>query len=475
MDGTIFGMYDFTNDTLVDSIHRDGGDVFIHEYTHHFISTFSSMGLLLIMMKKAFLLAPEKQWLYEELVRMMREVQEVTATNAEYYHIYETQGADAFEQARRRLNDNKEYKQYFNQLYDVHRNIGSEEDAAKLISVLVSLAIWSMNIDFSEFPLWTFQNKEDLAAFWEQPGMRERYHPSSRFHAFINYFLRDIHDETIQARVQQATECSLNGDITQHCFKIACRIYKKSNLFDRIKQRISTISVTPEKILSLDGMQGTALGAYPVDLNENQRKRKYAARNLSTCLQLLRENPDMLLVFQHLLSGLEDFAMLVCAGSRSENYLCTYTEADLPILLSMPNQIVFTRGKLFQRLRSMLPLCQKKPYILMDSAMAGNLSFIFREFENETYTYFVKGKAAILLIYNSQSTLFQPIVWEALPDARHMLKSHGIQYMEYGVSGYYGDTMLKLLLRYNQDTASDAKNMVLEFEEKALGRNTQLD
>lgn len=472
MDGTIFGMYDFTNDTLVDLIHRDSGDVFTHEHTHQIISSLSSMGLLLIMMKKAFMLAPEKQWLYEELTKMVKEVQEVTATNVEYYHIYKTQGVCAFEQARRRLNDNKEYKQYFNRLYDVHRNISSEDDAAELISVLVRLAIWSMNLDFAEFPIWTFQSKEDFAAFWKRPGMRERYHPATRFHTFIDYFLRDILDETVQIRFQQATDCSFNGDVTQHCFGIACRIYKKSAFFNRIKQRISTISLAPEKFLILDGVKGTALMAYPVDLNENQRKREYAVCNLSACLQILRDDSDMLLIFQHLMSGLEDFAMLVCAGSGPENYLCTYTEADLPLLLSMPNQIVFTRGKLFQRLRPMLPLCQKKPYILMDSAMAGNLSFIFQEFENERYTYLIQGKAVILLVYNGKSTLFQPIVLEALPDAMQLLKSHGIQYMEYGVSGYYGDPMLKLLLRYNQDTASDARNMIQELEDKAMGRNT---
>lgn len=469
MDSTIFGMYDFGNDTLVDLIHRDsGGNVFMHEYTHRVISTFSSMGLLLIMMKKACLLAPEKQWLYEKLMKMIQEVQEITATNVEYYHIYQTKGNDAFKQALCQLGENKEYMRYFNRLYDIHRNIHSEDDAAQLIDMLLALAIGSMNLDFSGFPLWAFQGEEDFVDFWKQSGMRERYHPATRFHILIDYFLRMDHSEAAQAKLQQVSDYSYNENPTQHCFEIACKIYQTSDHFERIKRRISTISIDPDRIEILDKVQAFRLSAYPIDLNGNQHKRVYFPCDLSACVKMLENNPDQLLIFQHVMSGFEDFTMLVCTGSGPEIYLCPYTENDLPTLLSLSNQIVFTRGKLIQKLRPMLWRCKKKPYILMDSGMADNLNFIFRKFENKTYTYLVQDKYVILLIYNDQYTLFQPIVYEALSDAMQLLGQHGIQYIEYGVSGYYGDKIPKLLAKYNRDTASDAFNILQKQEEEAL-------
>lgn len=471
MDGTIFGMYDFENDTLVDLTRRDsGGDVFMHEYTHHIISTFSSLGLLLNMMKKASPLAPEKQWLFEALVELVQKVQEVTAVHVEYYHIYNTRGKEAFERATCHLGENNpEYFRHFRSLYDIHSLVHDRDGANHLIVALLGLAIQSMNLDLSDFPLWTFQSKRDLETFLDRPGMRECWHPKSRFDTLVKYTLRQDHSDTAEARLSWVMHASCQEENpTRQCYEAAMKIYQDSPHYDRIVKRIRTISLNLEKFRHFDGVRGTSLLAYPVDLNTDQLKRTYLLADLPTCIHLLNKRTDCLLIFSHVRSGYEHQTTLLCAGPTPETTLCRYTMDDLPDLLSLPNQIVFTRGKLFRRLKPRLRRCWKRPYILMDSAMAGNLDFILQEFEGGRYTYFVQERYIVLLIFNSQYTLFQPIVQEALQDASTLLQIHQISYVEFAVSGFYGDPAPRLLARYNQETASDARLLKQWQEEYAL-------
>lgn len=473
MDETVLGMYEFGNDTLVDPFQEGaGGDVFMHEYTHKMISAFSSMGLLLMMLKKASLLDRSRQWLYEELVKLVREVQEITATNVEHYHIYETRGGGAFEDALRLLGKNKEYLRYFNRLYDLRRGVRSEEDAAGLIPVLVLLAVWSMHLDFAEFPLWKFRSSGELADFWKKPGMRERYHPARRFHILTDYFLRnDRREETLKS-LRQVLDGTCEGNPTESCFQTVCKIYRGSGSLEGIRRRIRTISLDLANVEIAEGVESTRLSAYPMNLNDSRYRRRYVLSNVAACRRKLLGDPDLLLIFQHVMGGLEKHTMLACAGGGPEISLCHYTEADLPELLSLPNQIVFTRGKLIQKLRPMLRQCRRKPYILMDSGMAGNLRFIYQEFAEGACTFMPCGRYAALLIYDAWHALFQPVFWEALPDALRLLKVHGIGYREYGVSGYYKDPALELLAGYSRDVASDARNMFRMMEERALNGGT---
>ena len=85
---TTHGMYDFRNNqTLLDTAEKDDrGNTITHEHVHHLISSMSSLGLLLIMIQKASLLDRKNQWLYNAILEKVQKVQEVTATNVEYYN-----------------------------------------------------------------------------------------------------------------------------------------------------------------------------------------------------------------------------------------------------------------------------------------------------------------------------------------------------------------------------------------------------
>ena len=86
---TTHGLYDFrNNEALLDAVRKDiGGDTITHENVHNLVSSLSSVGLMLIMMRKASLLDRSKQWLYDAILEKVQRVQEVTATTVEYYTI----------------------------------------------------------------------------------------------------------------------------------------------------------------------------------------------------------------------------------------------------------------------------------------------------------------------------------------------------------------------------------------------------
>lgn len=471
IEETIFGMYSFENDTRVDVVKRDvGGDVVRHEHTHGFISTFSSIGLLLIMMRKAFIVTTDKYWLYEELCRSIREVQEITATIVEYYSIWENRGKNAFDSAIRALYKNKEYRRYYDALYDIHKQIRSVAEAKNFVQQLQLIAIISMNIDFTGFPIWTFENAKDLTAFFEKTENRERYHPRSRFNTLISYELRKKQDEAMQRKYAAVSDATLDGDITQHCNEIVRRIYRNSDELDRIIERVSTISISPEKVKIFDeGVNVAALQAYPADLNDSELRRDYAFGSLEYGMSILLNDPNTDLIFCHPLSGYENQKMLLCAGTLREITMCPYDDSDIPMLLErVPNQIAFTRWKLYSRVKELLQQRKRKVYILVDTAIAGSLDFVYKEFSGCRYTYFIEDDCIMLLFFNGLCTLIQPIAPEAKQELTRILDDKGIQFVHYEDSGYYKNQTAKRLARINRDMAVDALIFREYIEQKLL-------
>lgn len=62
-----------------------------------------------------------------------------------------------------------------------------------------------------------------------------------------------------------------------------------------------------------------------------------------------------------------------------------------------------------------------------------------------------------MLIFNGHYTLIQPIIMEAKKDLPHILDKYGIHYVEYSVSGHYGDPAPPELARIGYEMASDER------------------
>lgn len=464
---TTHGLYDFrNNEALLDTVRKDtGGDTIAHEYVHSLISSLSSLGLLLIMMRKASLLDRSKQWLYDGILELVKKVQEVTATNVEYYTIRLEKGKPAFDQRIRTLYQNREYRRYFNEFQDVHKTIHTEDEVRDFIDNVLSLAIESMNIDVSIFQTAAFRSKAELDDFFKKSENGLKYLPSARFKILANYHLRNMRDEETARKLAEVEAATMEENCTLLCRQVVRSIYADSQFIENIQTRIEQISLDPGKIIFYENADLKKLAVYPIDLNSTTWNRAYDTTDLETVVGQLQSGPDKYLIFTHPYSGLENAPMLQCADSSKLSLSCFYSYDVIPWLLDhTANRIVFIRTKLYRHWKDALLERKRRHYILMDSSMAGNLGYIQEEFQNGKYTYFYQDNYLVVLIFHTLRTLIQPIIPEGKKELPYVLDQYGIDYVEYAVSGLYGDPAPRELARIAFETASDER-LAQEFLE----------
>ncbi len=464
---TTHGLYDFrNNEALLDAVRKDiGGDTITHENVHNLVSSLSSVGLMLIMMRKASLLDRSKQWLYDAILEKVQRVQEVTATTVEYYTIWLEKGKAAFDKQIQSLYQNHEYRRYFNEFQDIHKTLHTEDEVTRLINNVLSLAVMSMNIDISIFQAAAFRSKAELDDFFKKSENGPRYLPAARFKILANYHLRNMHDEETARKLAEVKAATVEGNCTLLCRQVVRSIYADSQFLERIETRIEQISLEPGKIIYYENVDLKNLAVYPIDLNSTTWKREHDIVDLDTMIGQLQGAPDKYLVFAHPVSGLEDVPMLQCIDSSKLSLSCIYSYGVIPWLLDhLSNRIVFVRTKLYRHWKDALLERKKRHYILMDSSMAGNLGYIQEEFQNGKYTYFYQDSYMVVLVFNAFCTLIQPVIPEGKKELPYVLDQYGIDYVEYAVSGLYGDSAPRELARIGFETASDER-LAQEFIE----------
>ena len=375
------------------------------------------------------------------------------------YSIWCKSGKTAFDKKLKLLYANHEYRRYFDELQDVHRTIRTAVDAENFINTVLSLAIVSMNIDVSIFQINAFQSKKELDKFFQNPDNSLKFNPWSRFRILANYCLRKMDTEDISQKVVIVIAASVKGNSTLQCRQVVKSIYADSKALDRIEKRIEQISMDKSRIIYYENVELQNFGTYPTDLNATVWKREYDILDFAPFCTLLKNDSDKYLVFTHPVSGLEDLPILQCIDSSSKLTLCCfYSYFSIPWLLSeFSNRIVLIKRKIYKLLKDFLIDRRQRSYLLMDSAMVDNIRFIHEEFKNGRYTYFYKDNYIVLLIFNSHFTLIQPIIMEARKDLPHILDKYEIHYVEYSVSGYYGDPATSELARIGYEMVSDGR------------------
>ena len=103
---TQFGLYALENEILVDSNKNSNKHIEAHETVHLLLSTGTTYGLFLVMLKKALVMSKNKEWIKKEFVDSMKRMQECIATAIQYLSILKNEGKESYNRLYGRLKVN---------------------------------------------------------------------------------------------------------------------------------------------------------------------------------------------------------------------------------------------------------------------------------------------------------------------------------------------------------------------------------
>lgn len=415
------GQYRFTNDIFIDTDNTsdENKHIVIHENVHKYLSTLSTVGLLLIMMEKTRIIDGSKKWLFDKLLDSSNKLQEEVATNIEYLSILKNKGIEEYKNKIKELSKNKTYAKYFRSLNIINENIRTEDEAKRAIDVILIIAILSLSINLDIFPLWEFKDEKDFQRYISIENNNVKYNPNKRFKILIKSFFDKKYLQLNYKDIELVDSTTMVSErMSDLCRQTIEKIYKDSNVLDRIKQRVG--SIDHRNNIEVDVEDISVLSAYPTDFNTKPVTIKLDFIELDKVIDFLKMDKRAVLRFEHLLGGLEDIAMLsYWSLNKNEVYIGRYNIEDIiNIIKEVDNPIVFIQSKLFEQTgRKLLKLFNTKPaYIIMENAIASSLPFIFREFKGSQYTILKDIKYDILLIIKSDVILIQLVVKDLIQD-----------------------------------------------------------
>ncbi|KGK85439.1 hypothetical protein [Clostridium sp. HMP27] len=415
------GQYCFSNDLFIniDNTIDENKHIVIHENVHKQLSSMSTIGLLLIMMEKTRIIDGSKKWLFDNLLDSSNKLQEQVATNIEYLWILQNYGFEQYMKKIEELSKNKTYAKHFNSLDIINKNVKTADDAKQAIETILLIGILSLNINLDIFPLWEFKNEKDFQRYLSMENNNIKYNPNTRFKVLLKYFFKPNYIQADYNKVEFVNSTTYGSDeINDLCRQTIQKIYKNSQVLDRILQRI--LCIDSKNHIKIDIEDTSVLSAYPTDLNAKQMKIKYEFTDLDKIIALLKAENNSVLRFEHLLAGLEDISLLsYWPLNRNEIYAGMYNIEDIiNIVKNVENPIVFVQSKLFEKIgKKILKYFKfRTTYILMENAIGSSLSFIYREFIGGKYTVLKDLKYDILVLIKSNVILIQLVVKDLIKD-----------------------------------------------------------
>ena len=161
--------------------------LFQHEYTHYVIFHTSSLGLLIVMSEKIAQLDSSKNWLFHEISRYYKRMQEEIATYSEMLSYYKINGKEEFIRFREDLrNNNPDYYRYYRKLCNRNYLLSensflryNSEKIDELIETLYQIGRDSFNVNIEKLKLGSIHDEKELQT--KMSLSREEFNPNYRF------------------------------------------------------------------------------------------------------------------------------------------------------------------------------------------------------------------------------------------------------------------------------------------------------
>jgi hypothetical protein len=423
------GQYRFTNDTLI-SVHNKNDEmdhVMKHEFIHRLLSGASTYGVLLIMMEKTSAIDDQKKWLFDELLNISNKMQEQVATFIEYLGIIKSDGIEFFNEKLKELKlYNKKYFNYFNFIYQyIKKETLSKEYADNTIELVKALGITSLNIEINEIPFSSWENKKDIQRFFTNSENNLKFNPNKRFEVLIKYFFNQKSNNN-ELEIIAANTFFEENERLNVCISVMELIYSDSAHIKIIMSRISNFG---EFVLDFDDESSIRLNAFP-SFNESSEIFNQDYKNLLSVINGLRLDKDSILLFNHLLGGLENIALLLHVSlNKNEDSISPYHRSDIiPIIKEVDNPVVFSQGKLYRIIKNELlkELNGRKIYIFMENSFISSFNIISKEFSSSKYIIIPEQEYDIIAICNNNHTILQLVLKGLENDIKEQLKTADI-------------------------------------------------
>ncbi len=231
-------------------------------------------------------------------------------------------------------------------------------------------------------------------------------------------------------------------------------IYKDSELLNNIKQRLTSFKFVEYSADKLEHLE--VLTAFPLLYDQEIPVNHNFIINdvLSTTLEYLKQNPDSILEFNHLLSGLEHLSLLSCVSAKSEGIELLTGLYDInkltSIIKAVDNPIVLLQGKIYKKYKYILhqQTNNKSIYIFMENSFLSSYEFISSEFHSSEYIYITATEFDIVAIKNKNFILIQLVVKGSQNSVKEILEEVNITPIKKNECPNINETEIKYISEY---------------------------
>ncbi len=414
------GRYNLGNDNLihVENTVHENKLITNHEEVHKYLCGYTSYGLALIILKKNDYIDSSYNWILNYFEQNMIRMQEQIATFVEYISVYIEDGKEEYIFRLNELKANKRYFNYYRKLLYSDIKLDDQLNAEELKRTIVALGLLSLNINLDTIPFEEFKDEKDIQRFLTKDG-NIVFLPNRRFEILFDYFYRNNQEleDTVKNIIDNSIETEDNEGIIQSARNAVERLYKSSPIYNNLMIRANTISIN-EMVVS-ESVDPRLLSAFPMDMSlKNQKKYNINFINLVELLKTYHrlKNEDIVIRFEHLIAGYEDFALVTLWDLKNEKTYSSRYPIELfdAVIKDFNVPVVFIQKKLFrQKKQKIKGLVKQLPiYLYMDGAMVNSLEFIKKNFKGGKFLIIEKENNYAVVIFRGAYVLIQPIVNE---------------------------------------------------------------
>ena len=308
------GMFDHNGSIIDPRISKNRvRSVCTHEFTHNYLTSSTTFGLLLLMLGKNSLFFDRAKVVHDELFTHVYRMQERVAINIELLSKYITEGEATYHSEVELLRErNRTYYNYFRKLCCVNGKIKSTSDAENAIFSILAIATTAMNIDLDQIPFEQFNTPIDIQRFFSTNDNVRMFNPNRRFDDILNNMYRSHTARADMTLMDSASIPAKEFDnrlfLHSKAEKAAKKIFETSSIKNRLISRAKTIGSGEVSFPN----QNTAelLTIYPLEIDDSMRIPKHKVLNPDAFLQKFVECDCKEIIINHQLGGFED--MYIC-------------------------------------------------------------------------------------------------------------------------------------------------------------------
>lgn len=416
------GYFDFTNGAVINTDIQKNRvkDVINHELIHARLYTETTFGQFILMMQKNDVLYTKANMIKEMQFDYMNRMQERIAVNSELLSEYADNGKVIFDNAINSLKmRNKTYYNYFRKMCCVNGMADSEEKARFLVDILMLIGKFSLNIDLSKIPFESFNEKKDYQRFMSKYSNNIRYNPNRRFETIINILFRNnCNDNDISAVVEGSIDID---DLDKHniihniAYEKAVKVYKDSEIEDKLIERIKTIGVQEHNV------DENVLGIRPRKLDKSNEINVDLVSSKEEFFKIINDYKISEVVVGHRMSGFEEWNTLSINYSKKNkkyiSYLVVYeNDGFYRILSELKCTIIFDKLKVLMQdgksIRKMITVIPQ--YIYVDVCALSIVNQIENYFYAGEFTFYENNGCNVIVVHKNSQILLMDIVSDGI-------------------------------------------------------------